>query len=98
MKSPKAEKPPRSANSVKYRQEVGAPAYRKKWGRVSDAIACSGLNKTEIFRLIKTGLIVSFIYKFDPAATSGARLIDLESLTEYLDKRAALAKAESEAK
>jgi hypothetical protein len=65
----------------------------KRWGRMWDAVACSGLNKTEIYKLIREGIIESFVYKFRPDATSGSRLINLESLTAYLDKRAAEAKA-----
>jgi hypothetical protein len=81
--------------AVKYRRELSDVNYRKKWGRVPDGIAMSGLNKNEIYYLIQMGLIESFVYKrADPAAKSGSRMINLESLTAYLDKRSAEAKAE----
>jgi hypothetical protein len=82
----------------KYRRDPGQPVFLNKWGRVPDAVACSGLNKTEIYRLIREGLIESYVYRFRPDAVSGSRLINLESLTAYLDKRAAQAKAEASSK
>jgi hypothetical protein len=82
------------AQGLTYRQGQ-VPISALKWGRFKHALPY-GLNKTEIYRLIDEGLIESFVYKFRPDAKSGVRLINLESLSAYLDKRSAEAKAEQE--
>jgi hypothetical protein len=91
MKSPVAK------HKLKYRREPNAPAVAetKKWGRVPDAIRLTGLNKIELYRLINEGLIESYIYKFREDAESGVRMINLQSLNAYLDKRAEQARAEA---
>jgi hypothetical protein len=86
-----------SVPKPKYRRDPQQPVP-KRWGRIWDAVACSGLNKTEIYKLIHEGIIESFIYKFRPDAKSGSRMINLESLTAHMDRRAAEAKAAEESK
>jgi hypothetical protein len=73
--------------SVTYNREP-ISEVRKIWGRLPDAVAISGLNKDIIYRLIREGLIESYVH-MDPAAKtkSGVRLINLESVNDYLRKR-----------
>ena len=78
---------------ITYRQGPVQPVERK-WGRFKDALAF-GLNKTELYRLVHEGLIESYIYKFRDDAKGGVRMINLESLAAYLDKRAAEAKEQA---
>jgi hypothetical protein len=61
----------------------------QKCGRFRDAIKLSGLNRDFIYDLIKQGLIKSFVVKSRPGNQTGVRLIDLQSLSDYLDKLAA---------
>jgi hypothetical protein len=67
-------------------------AHRAKWGRIAAAVRISGVNRTRIYELIKEGRIESFVLKSHPGAVSGARMINLDSLTAFLDAEAAKAK------
>jgi hypothetical protein len=65
---------------------------RRKWGRVRDAVKHSGLSRTQIYELIRDGSIESFIFKRHPGAVSGCRIVNLQSLDEFLDRMAQAAK------
>jgi hypothetical protein len=81
-----------------YRRDLdaGPPQLKKKFGRVWDAVDRHSLNRCEVFRLIRLGLIKSFVYKANPAGKSGIRLVDMDSLDAYMDGVAAQAMAEQE--
>ena len=57
----------------------------RHWGRVPAAVGWCGLSRSELYNLIKEGKIESFVYKSRPDAVSGVRMINLDSLTAFLD-------------
>lgn len=77
--------------------ELAEAQLAKKWGRWRDAVRVSSLSRTIIYDLIKKGLIESFVFlgSSTPGKSGqpkGARMINLESLTAFLDSEAAKAK------
>ena len=82
----------------KYRrskEEMTPAPIHRKWGRVWDASARTGLSKSEIYKVINDpeSEVESFIYKGQPGHKSGCRMINLESLDKYLDRMMAATKA-----
>lgn len=80
---------------VYHRHEKESDA-RPKWVRIWDASKYSGLNKDELRRLDKEGLISSFLYLARPDSKGGIRLFDLDSIYRFLEQKAAEAKAVKE--
>jgi hypothetical protein len=72
-------------------QQAIAPESRK-WGRIKDATRLTGVNRTRLYELIRDNRIESFVFKSHAGAVSGARMINLESLTAFLDAEALKAK------
>lgn len=91
---------PVAKHTFRYKRVPADPilVQNKKWGRIWDAVHLSGINKTTLYELLNSGEVESFIFKHRPDATTGSRLINLESLNAYLDRRAEQAKAEAQAK
>lgn len=81
--------------SSKIYADVGSDQAVRKWGRIRDAVRCTGLSRTHLYQIIAAGQIESFVFKRHPAAVSGCRMINLDSLTAFLDAEAAKAKGES---
>jgi hypothetical protein len=72
------------------RKEIQASlTIEKKWGKMRDAVAVSGLNRDFIFDLIREGKIESFLYKRRRNSKGGSRMINLLSLIAHLDKLSA---------
>jgi hypothetical protein len=67
---------------------------RSQWLRVKQVVAAYPLTRARIYRLIQAGQIKSFVLK-DRGKLRGIRLIDRDSLDDYLQKAATLAEKEN---
>lgn len=67
---------------------------KPEWIRVPDAVRISGLSRSTIYELIASDAIKSFSNR-QRGAQRGARLINYDSLLDYLDSAYAAAAATS---
>lgn len=75
-----------------------APSHQK-WAKIHVACAVTGFSRAMICRLIadpQNG-IETFLHRSHPGAKSGSRLVNLVSLINYFDRKAAATKEVQEA-
>jgi hypothetical protein len=64
-----------------------ASVFQSRWMRVDQVLDAYPLRRTILFWVLKKGKVKSFILKRDDA-TQGCRLIDRESLEQFLQEEA----------
>jgi hypothetical protein len=64
--------------------ERKAAALQPEWATIRTITALFGLSRTEIFRLIAKKKLVSIHYKTEETAAKGVRLVELNSVRDFL--------------
>jgi predicted DNA-binding transcriptional regulator AlpA len=67
------------------KRSVNSSNLKIEWIRVPDAVRISGICRSAIYELIKTGAIKSFSHR-KRGKILGQRLISYDSLVDYLDR------------
>ena len=70
-------------------------AIRSRYIRVAQALEWYPFKRAKLYELISSGRIRSFVLK-ERGAIRGLRLIDRDSLDDYIESKAAIAEASNE--